>query len=133
MIPSTLRVWLDGNVYPVTIRRGHWLPKRLRCDGTSVGLTIYLRAGEGQYASLQLVGHELVHALHFVRIWRRTPLRLYWMAVAIDLALYALQWIRCGFRYADMPEEVRAYTQQAEVAAGTHPDIRIQWDEGPVP
>jgi hypothetical protein len=118
-------VRLDGAVYPVKVRYGHWLPNRLGYAGTSIGLTIFLRQPWDQWLHPELLGHELVHTLHFVRIRENTPLRLYWLAVAIDLSLYFLDWVRSGFRYREMAEEVRAYGQQAEVAAGTHPDIRI--------
>ena len=126
--PQRLRVRLDGDTYTVTIHRQHWLPRCLRTDGISVGLSIFCRTAT---PSLTLIGHELVHALHFVRIWQRTPLRIYTLAVLVDLALYAWEWIRSGFRYMEMAEEVRAYTQQYEVAAGTHPDIRILWEDTP--
>lgn len=125
--PYRLQVRLDGTVYPIKVRPGHWLPRMLRFNGTSIGLTIFLAQPRGGY-SLHLIAHELVHALHFVRLRKRIPGRLYWVAVAADLIIYMVEWLRAGCDYRGMPEEVRAYTQQAEVAAGTHPDIEIIWE-----
>jgi hypothetical protein len=48
-----------------------------------------------------------------------------WIAVLWDLLAYFLSWVRVGFRYHAMPEEIKAYAEQGVVAYGNHADIRI--------
>ena len=129
MTTTTIRVRIDGAVYPVTLRYAHWLPSLLGADGTSVGLTIYLRRPYPE-PSRTLLGHELLHVADFVRRWNRTPLASYWLAVAWDLAAYALAWALAGFRYRRIPEEMTEDTLEYQVGHGYHPDIVIV-EDGP--
>jgi hypothetical protein len=48
-----------------------------------------------------------------------------WIAVAWDLLAYFLSWVRVGFRYDAMPEEIKAYAEQGTVAYNNHSDIQI--------
>lgn len=128
MTTRTLRVRIDGNVYPVTLRYEHWLPVLFRTDGVTIGTTIFFRLPHPQ-PSKTLLGHELYHVADFVRRWNRTPLALYWLAVAWDLAAYTLAWALAGFRYSRIPEEMTEDTLEYQIGHGYHPDIVILEDE----
>ena len=128
MKTTTIRVRIDGDVYPVTVRYAHWLPRLLGADGTTVGTTIFFRRPHPK-PSRTLLGHELLHVADFVRRWNRTPLALYWLAVAWDLAAYILAWVLAGFRYSRIPEEMTEDTLEYQVGHGYHPDIVILEDE----
>lgn len=124
MNTHTIRVRLDGSVYPITLRYGHWLPRLIRFGGVHIGTTVLFRRPHPK-PKRSLLGHELIHALDFVRLWNRTPFRLYWLAVAWDIARYFVAWMLAGFRYRRIPEEVVAYRDQWLVAYGSHPDIQL--------
>ena len=127
MTTTTLRVRIDGAVYPVTLRYAHWLPRLLGADGCAVGTTIYFRRPYPE-PSRTLLGHELFHVADFVRRWNRTPLALYGLAVAWDLAAYALAWALAGFRYSQIPEEIAANALEYQIGHGYYPDIVILED-----
>ena len=118
-----LTVTFDGVPHPVTLHGRHWLPRVFGFDGVAIGRTVYLRLNVTQ-ASRQLVGHELVHVLDFVRRWRRW--RWHWLAVVLDIAHYLVAWMRAGFKYGAIPEEVSAYADEGSVMLGTHPHITVQ-------
>ena len=124
MSDLTLRVRLDGYTYQVRLRDRHWFPRLTGYAGASIGLTIYLR-DRYETAHPALIGHELVHTLDFVRRWRRAWVGSYPLAVAWDLAAYVWAWVRVGFRYHRIPEEVRAYGEQYLVVYDNHPHIQI--------
>lgn len=124
---TTIRVRIDGNVYPVTLRFAHWLPEMIGFDGCAIGTTVFFRRPYPQ-PSRTLLGHELYHVADFVRRWNRTPLALYWVAVAWDLAAYALAWALAGFRYSRIPEEVYANEIEYRVGHGYYDDIQILED-----
>jgi hypothetical protein len=121
---TTLRVKLDGEVHNVTVHYGHWLPHWLRVGGVSIGRSIFIRRARS-FPHLLLLGHELVHTLDYVRKLNSVPGRVEWMAVAWDLLAYFLSWVRVGFRYSAMPEEIKAYSEQGFVYFGHHADIQI--------
>lgn len=125
MIRHTIRAKFDGEPVTVTVRPEHWLPPLFFADGVAVGTTVYLRKSLVD-TSDTLIGHELVHVLDFLR-WRR---RVWWqshrLAVIVDVTTYLWSWVTSGFSYQRMPEEIKAYSEQALVEADTHPDIR--WD-----
>ena len=127
MTTTTIRVRIDGAVYPVTLRYEHWLPALFRTDGVTIGTTIYFRRPYPE-PSRTLLGHELYHAADFVRRWNRTPLALYWVAVAWDLAAYALAWALAGFRYSQIPEEIAANRLEYQIGHGFFPEILILED-----
>lgn len=129
MKTRTLRVRIDGNVYPVTLRYAHWLPALFRMDGTTVGTTIYFRSPYPE-PSRTLLGHELLHVADFVRRWNRTPLASYWLAVAWDIAHYIGAWVAKFFRYSRIPEEVYANEIEYRVGHGYYDDIVIL-EDGP--
>jgi hypothetical protein len=118
-----LAVTFDGVLHPVSLHGRHWLPRVFGFDGVAIGRTVYLRLDVAE-TSRRLIGHELVHVLDFVRRWRRW--RWYWLAVVLDIAQYLVAWVRAGFRYHAIPEEVSAYTEQSAVMLGTHPHITVQ-------
>lgn len=128
MTTTTLRVRIDGAVYPVTLRYSHWLPALIRFDGCAIGTTVFFRRPYPQ-PSRTLLGHELYHVADFVRRWNRTPLALYWLAVAWDLAAYALAWPLAGFRYSRIPEEIAANRLEYQIGHGYHPSIFILEDD----
>ena len=121
---SAIRVKLDGVVHDVTVHFNHWLPQWLGASGVSIGRSIYIRR-DRSFPHRILLGHELVHTLDYVRKLDRVPGRVEWIAVAWDLLAYFLSWVRVGFRYDAMPEEIKAYAEQGVVAYGNHADIQI--------
>lgn len=127
MTTTTLRVRIDGAVYPVTLRYAHWLPALFRMDGTTVGTTIYFRSPYPE-PSRTLLGHELFHVADFVRRWNRTPLASYALAVAWDLVAYGAAWVVRSFRYSKIPEEVTAYDLAYRIGHGYCDDIKILED-----
>ena len=127
MTTTTIRVRIDGAVYPVTLRYAHWLPRLLGADGCAVGTTVFFRRPYPQ-PSRTLLGHELYHVADFVRRWNRTPLALYWLAVAWDIAHYIGVWALAGFRYSRIPEEMTEHTVEYHVGHGYHPSIFILED-----
>ena len=124
MSDLTLRVRLDGHVYPVRVHFRHWAPKAIGMSGMAMGTRIYV-AHPPHLTSDGLIGHELIHTLDFVRRWNRTPLSLYGLAVLWDVAAYVLAWVRVGFRYRLIPEEVEAYRDQWLPIFSNHPHIQI--------
>lgn len=127
MTTTTLRVRIDGAVYPVTLRYEHWLPALIGFDGCAVGTTVFFRRPYPE-PSRTLLGHELYHVADFVRRWNRTPLALYWLAVAWDLAAYVAAWALAGFRYSRIPEEVTANALEYQIGHGYHLSIFILED-----
>jgi len=125
-IRYTIRARFDGEPVTVTLRPEHWLPWLLRTDGTAIGTTVYLRKPMTETSDI-LLGHELVHVLDFVRCRRRVWRQSYGLAVVVDLAAYLWSWVASGFDYYGMPEEIKAYGEQALVAHATHPDIQWGW------
>jgi hypothetical protein len=121
---TTIRVKLDGEVHHVTVHYEHWLPHWLRVGGVSIARSIFIRRARSVPHRI-LLGHELVHTLDYVRKLDRVPGRVRWIAVLWDLSAYFASWVRVGFRYEAMPEEVRAYAEQGVVAYGNHADIQI--------
>lgn len=121
---TTMRVRLDGHAYPVRVHFRHWAPKAIGMSGMAMGTRIYV-AHPPHLTSDGLIGHELVHTLDFVRRWRRAWGGSYPLAVAWDLAAYVWSWVRVGFRYHRIPEEMRAYGEQYLVVYDNHPHIQI--------
>lgn len=117
-----LTVTFDGVPHPVTLRGRHWLPRLFGSDGVAIGRTVYLRRDVAE-TSRRLIGHELVHVLDFVRRWRRW--RWYWLTVVLDIAHYLVAWVRAGFKYNAIPEEIAAYGQEVAVMYGRHPHITV--------
>lgn len=133
----TVPVLFDEEPVPVTIRTAHRLPQLLGTDGMAIGTTIYT-AQPRAWASFTLIAHELLHVLDFVRLRRRTWRGHYGLAVGWDLARYAGQWLKAGFRYRSMVEEEWAYREQWRAAAGTYPGLglealRARWQEAGQP